>query len=692
MRSSCRRPGARDPKEPKKRPQVSGPGHVIDKGSDLNAAPSIDAAIAIFNKDFEGVIQWVPWQSTLGSNYVDIDLSAENFSGVCEANEGYAAMAAQPMTGATNCTIGTLLHEMGHVIGLWHEHTRTDRDSYVVVNYDNVIKGSWSSFEIRTDDAQILGSYDYASVMHYISPAFSRNGGPVLETIPAGIPLAGYEGVPARAVKGAPAEPVFDYSAGDKETIRRLYGAAPTAVTVTSNPVGLKVIVDGKTVTTPQSYAWVLGSQHSLAVATGVQKLGGAILASNPAVQANFYYTYGRWSDDGAQTHTITVVPGRGSPTFPNSSPEVATYAANFIQLVPYATVITPTGKGSVAVSPAPQTYPGAAGEFFSARQALTLTATPDAGWSFYEFLNLPYWLPGGLGANPKTFYVPDSGNPVATKVEFSNSPVYKVDVQPANFSSNLYVTVDTLNFPAPKNFSSLYDRSWVPKSTHALSVPELVAPYSFNTRYAFASWSDGGAIAHSITSLPATATTYLATLTPEYRPATYVDYPACGGSVSVSPASPSGDGFYRSGQALAFSAMHDVGWTFAGWTYDVSGTANPAKLTADDETLVVANFNTTASPLTLTKLSPSTAPAGGPGFVLTLTGTGFTRASLVSANGIYRTVHYIKPETLTVSLTAADTATPGGFQVFVENFPSGWDGCAVFGDQTFLVGGAASP
>ena len=148
---------------------------------------------------------------------------------------------------------------MGHVIGLWHEQTRSDRDEYVVVDYGNVIKGSWGNFEIRSDDEQILSPYDYSSVMQYISPAFSRNGGPVIETIPAGIPLAGYEGVPAHAAaKGSPAQPTFDYSAGDKETIRRLYGAAPTEVTVTSNPVGLDVIVDGKTVKTPQTYTWTL--------------------------------------------------------------------------------------------------------------------------------------------------------------------------------------------------------------------------------------------------------------------------------------------------------------------------------------------------------------------------------------------------------------------------------------------------
>jgi len=676
-------------------PKVGGVATVyyaIDKGSDPNATPNIDAAIGIFNADFKNDVQWVPWQPALGPNFVDINLNAANLNGICEADVGYQAVPAQPMAGAANCTIGTLLHEMGHVIGLWHEQTRSDRDEYVVVDYGNVIKGSWGNFEIRSDDEQILSPYDYASVMQYISPAFSRNGGPVIETIPAGIPLAGYEGVPAHAAaKGSPAQPTFDYSAGDKETIRRLYGAAPTEVTVTSNPVGLDVIVDGKTVKTPQTYTWTLESTHTLDVATSAQQLAGVILDSDPPVKANFHYTFGRWSDNGAESHTITVASGSGSPMFPASAPQVATYAANFIQLVPYAAVVAPSGAGSIAVSPAPRAYSGAAGKFLVARQQVTLTASAAAGWSFYEFLNAPFWLPGGLGANPKTFYVPDSGNPAAVTVEFSDSPVYLVDVRPAGFSSGLYVTVDAVSFPVPKRFSSRYDHAWVAKSSHTLGVPALNAPASVNTRYAFAHWSDGGAIVHSIASLPAVATNYVATVTPEYRPATTVDFAPCGGSSSIAPASPTHDGFYPAGRSLSFSATPDSGWTFAGWSYDVTGNANPASLTADDETLVVANFNTTSTPLTLAKLSPSSAAAGGPGLVLTLTGTGFTPSSLVAANGTYRTVHFIDAETLTVPLRAADFATPGGFQVFVENFPSGWNGCAVFGDQTFLVGGTAA-
>jgi hypothetical protein len=196
----------------------------------------------------------------------------------------------------------------------------------------------------------------------------------------------------------------------------------------------------------------------------------------------------------------------------------------------------------------------------------------------------------------------------------------------------------------------------------------------------------------HDITSLPAAATVYAATLTPEFQPATNFNYPPCGGSAAISPGSPTGDGFYPSGQVLNFSATPDSGWSFAGWTFDLTGDANPAELTAKGETLVFANFNTVTTPLTLTAVKPSTAKQGGAGFVMTLTGTGFSPQSLVSANGQYRTVTYVSPTKLTVPLTASDIASAGAFQVFVENFPAGWTGCAVFGYQTFLVDGKGAP
>jgi hypothetical protein len=694
-------------------PPVSGVATVyytIDSASDPNATPNIDAAIKTFNADFMGVIQWVPWTSSDGTYYVDINLSASDTTGVCEANEGYENKPAQPMDGSTNCTIGTILHEMGHVIGLWHEQNRTDRASYITVSYPNVIKGSWGNFQIQTDDVQILGPYDYASVMQYPPYSFSATGLAVIETSPAGMPLSSYEGVPALAgaTDTTPAEPVFDYSAGDKETVLRLYGAAPKSVTVTSNPVGLSVVVDGVTVTTPQTYAWPLYSVHTLNVVSEVQSLSGYIVNSNPSVAANFYYTFGRWNNSTLQSQSITVTPGTGSPTFPSTSPQVATYSANFVQLVPYTTVqlYPSSASGSASISPAPQTYFGGTTAFFIARRKATLTATANTGWNFYEFNNGPYWLPGGLGLNPKGFDVPDTGNPVDPVAEFSDGPVYTVTVTPETFSSGIYLYVDSNFVESPHNFSAgnspdtNYDPTWTAGSPHTLSFPSPEYPYSSNTRYSFSKWSTNvaGKTANDgeIKSLPAAKATYTATVIPQFAPATNFSYPPCGGTGSISPSSPTDDGFYPTGTELMFSATAGSGgWEFGGWTDDLTGNMNPTTLTPTGETLVFANFNIDAAPLTLTKIQPASVKVGSKGFVMTLTGTGFSPDSNVSVNGFneFLPVTYVSATTLKVTVPPSDYLdVPGGYQVFVENFPTGWQGCAVFGYQTFLVEGKGPP
>jgi hypothetical protein len=197
-----------------------------------NAGTNLYAAITSFNKTMAGVIQFVKRDGQ--ADYVNFDFDKTNLSGQCESNIGHIG-GEQTTGGSAACTLATVLHEMGHIAGLYHEQSRPDRATYLTVNFDNVIKGSEGNFDVPADNFQDLGPFDYASVMEYIPFAFSRNGGPVLETIPPGMPLSNQAG----------------YSAADIDGIKRLYGIFPNSVTVTSNPPGLSVMVDGAAVTTP---------------------------------------------------------------------------------------------------------------------------------------------------------------------------------------------------------------------------------------------------------------------------------------------------------------------------------------------------------------------------------------------------------------------------------------------------------
>ncbi|MDE0167712.1 MAG: hypothetical protein OXL36_21635 [Bryobacterales bacterium] len=79
---------------------------------------------------------------------------------------------------------------------------------------------------------QASGPYDYGSVMHYswIGPA---------ETIPPGIELG--RGGP-KLGRGSST----GLSAGDIDGVNRLYGEIPAETTITTNPEGLLIEVDGK--------------------------------------------------------------------------------------------------------------------------------------------------------------------------------------------------------------------------------------------------------------------------------------------------------------------------------------------------------------------------------------------------------------------------------------------------------------
>jgi hypothetical protein len=81
---------------------------------------------------------------------------------------------------APSCSAGSVMHEIGHSLGLEHEHTRPDRDQYIVINRDNIDPEKAHNFDTTEYRSRELGAYDYASIMHYGPRFFSHNG---LETI-----------------------------------------------------------------------------------------------------------------------------------------------------------------------------------------------------------------------------------------------------------------------------------------------------------------------------------------------------------------------------------------------------------------------------------------------------------------------------------------------------------------------------
>jgi len=66
-----------------------------------------------------------------------------------------------------------LAHELGHVLGLYHEMMRDDRDGYIDVLEGRIRAGCMIDFNKNVHPALTYGTpYDYLSIMHYSQYAF----------------------------------------------------------------------------------------------------------------------------------------------------------------------------------------------------------------------------------------------------------------------------------------------------------------------------------------------------------------------------------------------------------------------------------------------------------------------------------------------------------------------------------------
>ncbi|WP_159425057.1 M12 family metallopeptidase [Streptomyces sp. TLI_053] len=105
------------------------------------------------------------------------------------------------------CGATDLIHEIGHTVGLMHEHSRPDRDKYVTVSFENMAASAKPNFQIRKEST-FGTAYDFASIMHYGATAASKNGKNTItpkQKLPAGVVMGAAKELSAGDIAGVKA-------------------------------------------------------------------------------------------------------------------------------------------------------------------------------------------------------------------------------------------------------------------------------------------------------------------------------------------------------------------------------------------------------------------------------------------------------------------------------------------------------
>ncbi|KAM3599073.1 uncharacterized protein V6R79_026366 [Siganus canaliculatus] len=141
--------------------------YTINDAFSYREKSKINEAMQTFH--LETCVRFVP--RTGQNNYINIQKGRG-----CSSFVGRFVGGSQSLSLASGCVYtGIIQHELIHALGFWHEQSRTDRDIYVKINYENIKDRKQHNFK-KHETNNLNVPYDYSSVMHYRATAFSKNG------------------------------------------------------------------------------------------------------------------------------------------------------------------------------------------------------------------------------------------------------------------------------------------------------------------------------------------------------------------------------------------------------------------------------------------------------------------------------------------------------------------------------------
>ncbi|CAJ1077186.1 meprin A subunit alpha-like [Xyrichtys novacula] len=131
------------------------------KGVILQAFEEYRLRSCVDFKPYEGETSYISFTKLTGCwSYVGDDKVGQNIS-----------------IGERCDTKSIVQHELLHALGFYHEQSRSDRDDYVKIMWDQIEEGKGHNFNKYEDDivTDLNTAYDYESIMHYRPHSFNKN-------------------------------------------------------------------------------------------------------------------------------------------------------------------------------------------------------------------------------------------------------------------------------------------------------------------------------------------------------------------------------------------------------------------------------------------------------------------------------------------------------------------------------------
>jgi hypothetical protein len=370
-------------------------------------------------------------------------------------------------------------------------------------------------------------------------------------------------------------------------------------------------ILDGKdNVVATVTVASETPNQFTFTASSPISQTGGFLTSNN--VQ-DIFISYTPQNIDGSTAgHTknfsdfvvtaVTNTPGQMTLSAPNGNTATENTADTITASIAIPSTVAENGIPGNLITLLPSGSPGLV-PVGTVSFYLGTSTTPINGCNGVELTltNLVY--------QATCSYTPTSTDQVTITAMYAGDAFHQIGSQSLMLNVNPQtVSVNVGTIPSGLSFSingTSYTTAQAPSwnvgtgYTLATTTPQAGAA---GTQYVWSSWSDGGAISHSVTA-PSSTMNYTASFNTQYQLNASA---GTGGSITVA------NGYYNAQKVESLVATPSAGYTFGGWTGGTAGAiANPASATTSVTMNGPETLAATFTPASTVSISPSSIDFG---------------------------------------------------------------------------------